>query len=104
MKLQSVPAPKFQLFQEVAIAPEKPFVMQGKEIQIPRPERGVIVGMNFTSESYAEFFNQESGWIYLVDGDFTAHADASERWEVDYFCESVLTAISNESLVVLRTA
>ena len=35
MKLQSVPAPKFQLFQEVSIKPAKPFMVHGECSRLP---------------------------------------------------------------------
>jgi hypothetical protein len=104
MKLQAVPAPEFQLFQEVAIKPAKPFMSHGELFEIPRPERGVIVGLSFTTQSYAEFFGQVSGWTYLIDADFNATAAADERWEIDCFNEDELTSVGQVAAVELLAA
>ena len=106
MKLQAVPAPKFQLFQEVAIRPSEPFMAHGELFEIP--QRGVIVGMNYTPPSYAEFFNGVAGWSYLVDGDFgmtaAEAATADERWELDCFNEDELTLIGSVAVIEVLAA
>ncbi|MBW4465065.1 MAG: hypothetical protein KME07_06450 [Pegethrix bostrychoides GSE-TBD4-15B] len=108
MQLQSVPAPKFQLFQEVSVQPSKPVILHGKLFQIPRPERAVIVGMNYTPESYAEFFNASAGWHYLVDGDFEMSAaeaaTAQSRWELECFNEDELTLLGAVAAVEVLAA
>lgn len=104
MKLQTVPAPKFQMFQEVAIKPEGPLMIDGEIVMIdgeiavfPQPERGVIVGMSYWSESMGKFFGEGSRWSYQVDGDFEMTpeeaATAEYRWDLRDFSEDELTLI-----------
>ena len=105
MKLQAVTAPKFQMFQDVAIKPAEPVMLNGELFVSPRAERGVIVGMFYSCESHAEFFGGAPGWDYMVDADFEMSlaeaATADERDEPDCFNEDDLTLIADVAVELI---